>query len=566
MNKLNKMNQITRGKKLTLVVLAGALISTSGFLGQAANASSVPNTQMPANMVMPKVPAAPKVATPKVATPAKKVPVVAAVKTSYTLPLGTKYAKLTVTVSFQLKGKAKSTRTTIGKFVADKKGTVGFGYKTAIPKTATLYINATGKKELSISASKLQLKTAPKVALPFVEPTPAPTLIPVPLPTPGPTVILTPTPSPSSSTLKDALVPTFGLANPTNDGYTIQIANFDSAFKWTAKDSAGGKVSISSTGQITVVNLQGGTVTNVTVTSTQDGYNTGVASSKAINVLAAAAPMLPVMGGGGGGGVTTYVYAPSIALSISNITVNQQEPLPTYIVNNTGGSVSSYSISPSAPAGTTFDPLTGILSGAPTNAQGLTTYTITATNPSGKSTAQFALTVYQGVAQTIGFLAPYSMKLGAPAQILQGSSDSGLAITYTIPAANRTVCSLSVVLGNTVVTANAAGICVIDANQAGNTTYLPAAQVERSFTVLATTSTSFVVNIDPNGGSNSTNNATLVSIVVPTGTTIASVLLASLTNPPYTSYTWAIGDVSSGVAAVPSDKITADMTLIAVWH
>ena len=565
MNKLNKMNQITRGKKLTLVVLAGALISTSGFLGQAANASSVPNTQMPANMVMPKVPAAPKVATPKVATPAKKVPVVAAVKTSYTLPLGTKYAKLTVTVSFQLKGKAKSTRTTIGKFVADKKGTITFSYKAAVPTTATIYLNAKGMKERSLSASLLRLLTTPKVAAPFVEPTPAPTLIPVPLPTPGPTVIVTPTPSPSSSTLKDALVPTFGLANPTNDGYTIQIANFDSAFKWTAKDSAGGKVSISSTGQITVVNLQGGTVTNVTVTSTQDGYNTGVASSKAINVLAAAAPMLPVMGGGGGGGVTTYVYAPSIALSISNITVNQQEPLPTYIVNNTGGSVSSYSISPSAPAGTTFDPLTGILSGAPTNAQGLTTYTITATNLSGKSTAQFALTVYQGVVQTIGFLAPYSMKLGAPAQILQGSSDSGLAITYTIPAANRSVCSLSVVLGNTVVTANAAGICVIDANQAGNATYLPAAQVERSFTVLATTSTSFVVNIDPNGGSNSTNNATLVSIVVPTGTTIASVLLASLTNPPYTSYTWAIGDVS-GAPPTPSALITSDMTLIAVWH
>ena len=276
--------------------------------------------------------------------------------------------------------------------------------------------------------------------------------------------------------------------------------------------------------------------------------------------------MLPVMGGGGGGGGgTTYVYAPSIALSISSITVNQQEPLPTYVVNNTGGSVASYSISPSAPAGTTFDPLTGILSGAPTNAQGLTTYTITATNLSGKSTAQFALTVYQGVVQTIGFLAPFSMKLGAPAQILQGSSDSGLAITYTIPAANRSVCSLSVVLGNTVVTANAAGICVIDANQAGNATYLPAAQVERSFTVLATTSTSFIVNVDPNGGSNSTNNATLVSIVVPTGTTIASVLLASLTNPPYTSYTWAIGDVS-GAVPTPSALITADMTLIAVWH
>ncbi|MEI6120296.1 MAG: hypothetical protein WCQ06_04230 [Actinomycetes bacterium] len=563
---MNKMNQITRGKKLTLVVLAGALISTSGFLGQAANASSVPNTQMPANMVMPKVPAAPKVATPKVATPAKKVPVVAAVKTSYTLPLGTKYAKLTVTVSFQLKGKAKSTRTTIGKFVADKKGTITFSYKAAVPTTATIYLNAKGMKERSLSASLLRLLTTPKVAAPFVEPTPAPTLIPVPLPTPGPTVIVTPTPSPSSSTLKDALVPTFGLANPTNDGYTIQIANFDSAFKWTAKDSAGGKVSISSTGQITVVNLQGGTVTNVTVTSTQDGYNTGVASSKPINVLAAAAPMLPIMGGGGGGGGgTTYVYAPSIALSISSITVNQQEPLPTYVVNNTGGSVASYSISPSAPAGTTFDPLTGILSGAPTNGQGLTTYTITATNLSGKSTAQFALTVYQGVVQTIGFLAPYSMKLGAPAQILQGSSDSGLAITYTIPAANRSVCSLSVVLGNTVVTANAAGICVIDANQAGNATYLPAAQVERSFTVLASTSTSFVVNVDPNGGSNSTNNATLVSIVVPTGTTIASVLLASLTNPPYTSYTWAIGDVS-GAVPTPSALITADMTLIAVWH
>jgi len=64
-----------------------------------------------------------------------------------------------------------------------------------------------------------------------------------------------------------------------------------------------------------------------------------------------------------------------------------------YTISSTGGTIASYAISPSAPAGTIFNTTTGILSGTPTATQSATAYTITATNASGTSTATFTLTV-----------------------------------------------------------------------------------------------------------------------------------------------------------------------------
>ena len=63
------------------------------------------------------------------------------------------------------------------------------------------------------------------------------------------------------------------------------------------------------------------------------------------------------------------------------------------------------------------------------------------------------------------------------------TATSGLGVSLTADAASSAVCSMT----GGVVSFIGAGTCVIDANQAGNTTYAPAPQVQQSFGVVAAT-------------------------------------------------------------------------------
>jgi hypothetical protein len=77
-----------------------------------------------------------------------------------------------------------------------------------------------------------------------------------------------------------------------------------------------------------------------------------------------------------------------------------------YTINSSGGgTVASYSISPSAPAGLTFSTSDGTLSGTPTSVASATAYTITAANASGSATRTFTLTV-TAIVYTVGQTGP----------------------------------------------------------------------------------------------------------------------------------------------------------------
>ena len=95
---------------------------------------------------------------------------------------------------------------------------------------------------------------------------------------------------------------------------------------------------------------------------------------------------------------TTPVPAPAFTLSSASQSVTVNSAITTVTSTSTGGAITSYSISPAAPAGLTFSNSTGQLSGTPTAIQSSTTYTITATNASGSATATFTLTVSPGAA------------------------------------------------------------------------------------------------------------------------------------------------------------------------
>lgn len=85
--------------------------------------------------------------------------------------------------------------------------------------------------------------------------------------------------------------------------------------------------------------------------------------------------------------------------------------------------------------------------------------------------------------QTISFTssAPSEAIVGGATYTPAASASSGLAVTLTIDASASSVCSLS----GGLVSFKAAGTCVIDANQTGNTNWNAAPQAQQSFTVAA---------------------------------------------------------------------------------
>lgn len=133
-------------------------------------------------------------------------------------------------------------------------------------------------------------------------------------------------------------------------------------------------------------------------------------------------------GGNGADGVVIIKYAnpPSITLSATSLSGIAGEALSSYTISNTGGTISSYSISPSTlPSGLSFSSSTGLISGTPTANLASTTYTITATNSGGTSTATFTLFV------AYGNCAPTSSSVGG--FVLLTLSTSGVC-NWTVPA------------------------------------------------------------------------------------------------------------------------------------
>ena len=76
-----------------------------------------------------------------------------------------------------------------------------------------------------------------------------------------------------------ALTPTFSIETGTATGFQLQISNFDATYTWVGTNSAGGSVSISGSGLVTVTGLNPGTSSTVTITTTCTGYDTGTAIS-----------------------------------------------------------------------------------------------------------------------------------------------------------------------------------------------------------------------------------------------------------------------------------------------
>ena len=138
-------------------------------------------------------------------------------------------------------------------------------------------------------------------------------------------------------------------------------------------------------------------------------------------------------------------------------------------------------------------PSTATLSGTPTRAQaGIYTFSITATAPVPDAfTVSNDYTVVVSATQTINNFAPASpVTLGAlPVTLTATGGGSGLPVTFATTSA-ATVCTVAA----NQVTFTGIGTCVLMANQAGNTVFLPAAEVTASIVINAASLP--ILNID----------------------------------------------------------------------
>jgi hypothetical protein len=147
----------------------------------------------------------------------------------------------------------------------------------------------------------------------------------------------------------------------------------------------------------------------------------------------------------------------------------------------TGGAVTSYTVSPTLPAGLTLDPATGIISGTPTTVTAKNNYLVTTTNADGSTTYAVSITI-NDVATTTG-VAPANLTYATPVVYVTGKSIPALSPTVTggavssysvspaLPAGLTLDATTGIISGTPTVVSAAASYQVTATNNVGSTAF-----------------------------------------------------------------------------------------------
>jgi len=247
---------------------------------------------------------------------------------------------------------------------------------------------------------------------------------------------------------------------------------------------------------------------------------------------------------------------------------------PTYTPSATASSGLPVSISVDSSSSAVCSILTGVVS---FNAPGTCEIDFNQagdTDWSAATQVQQAITVGQGI-QSIGSLstAPSFAVVGGPGYTPSATATSGLSVSITVDPSATSVCSIS----TGVVSFGSAGTCTLDFNQAGNTDWLAASEVQQHFTVSPATvsqDTSGYRLVEANGGVISYGDATNEGSLA--GSTLNAPIVGMATTPSGNGYwlvasdggVFAYGDATYygshggsplnepivGIAATPSGK------------
>ncbi|MGI2138004.1 beta strand repeat-containing protein, partial [Shewanella baltica] len=241
--------------------------------------------------------------------------------------------------------------------------------------------------------------------------------------------------------------PTLTATSSAGVGYTV---SFSSSTTGVCTITTGGTLTLVAAGSCTIDADQSGDIaTNAATTVTQSFTVNAVVPGAPTNLAATA-----------GDTQASVAFVAPVNIGGSAITGYTVTTNPAHVVPVNGAS------SPLV--------ITGL-----TNGQAYT-FTVTATNTAGAGAASATSnSITPAAAQTITFANPGVQSFGT-APTLTATSDSGLTPTFT--SSTTSVCTITSGGALTFVTA---GSCTINANQAGDSSHLPASQVTQTFNVAA---------------------------------------------------------------------------------
>ena len=266
----------------------------------------------------------------------------------------------------------------------------------------------------------------------------------------------------------------------TGGTYASGVALTDFTFTGTnsAATAAGSLVRTSST----VV-----TITTAALVTSSNDVAVVKASAQATQAASAATISALVLG----------LAAPAFTLSAPSESRTVNTAATGFTINSTGGAIASFAISPAAPAGMSFNTTTGAFTGTPTAVATATTYTVTATNATSTATQTFSFTVTAAVvsgggggggggavvtpaAQTalvvVPALSTVQLTKTTTLSTTGGSGTGGVTYATSTPL----ICTVT---SAGVVTAVAAGNCLVTATKAATTDFLAATSTAVTITI-----------------------------------------------------------------------------------
>ena len=122
---------------------------------------------------------------------------------------------------------------------------------------------------------------------------------------------------------------------------------------------------------------------------------------------------------------------PSISYTQNDLTLTKGTATSTVSPTNSGGAVTSWSISPAFSNGLNFDTSTGEITGTPNLIQTRTQFTITATNSGGSSTAYVNITV-NDIAPSISYPVSYLFTKGQTISLIYATNTGGTATSWEV--------------------------------------------------------------------------------------------------------------------------------------